>query len=291
MCTQLFDPKVDYIFKNIFGSEKHPKILISFLNAFIKSEHPITEVRIKNTEINKEHIEESFSRLDVLATTQDGEIINIEMQRADEKNMVKRSLYYWSKIFSGEYKGKGRYSSLPRTICINILDFKLLDEEKFHNVYILKNKENNNMLTDTLELHFVEIPKMKKIDQNDMLSLWTAFLDDPNNHKLVELEAKYEELHEAKIELARLSRDPKEAEIYRMREDAINERRNFFLETLDKGLKEGREKGLKEGIEKGLKEGRKKEQIKIAKSLLDILDIETISIKTGLSVDEVKELK
>ena len=290
MCTQLFDPKVDYIFKNIFGSEKHPKILISFLNACIKPEYPITEVTIKNTEITKEYMEESFSRLDVLATTQDGEVINIEMQRADEKNMVKRSLYYWSKIFSAEYKGKGRYSSLPRTICINVLDFKLLDEEKFHNVYILKNKENNNMLTDTLELHFVEIPKMKEIDQNDMLSLWTAFLDDPNNHKLVELEAKYEELHEAKIELARLSRDPKEAEKYRMREDAINERRNFFLETLDKGLKEGRKEGREEGRKEGLKEGRKEEQIKIARSLLDILDIETISIKTGLSIDEVKEL-
>jgi predicted transposase/invertase (TIGR01784 family) len=64
-----------------------------------------------------------------------------------------------------------------------------------------------------------------------------------------------------------------------MREDAINERRNFFLETLDKGLKEGR------------KEGRKEEKMKIAKSLLDILDIETIAIKTGLSVDEVKQLK
>ena len=37
MCTQLFDPKVDYIFKNIFGSEKHPRILISFLNACIKN--------------------------------------------------------------------------------------------------------------------------------------------------------------------------------------------------------------------------------------------------------------
>ena len=293
MCTKLFDPKLDYIFKKIFGSEKHPRILISFLNACIKPEYPITKVIIKNfpsvispttasvaknTEITKEYMEESFSRLDVLATTQDGEVINIEMQRADEKNMVKRSLYYWSKIFASEYKGKERYSLLPRTICINVLDFKLLDEEKFHNVYILKNKENNNMLTDTLELHFVEIPKMKEIDQNDMLSLWTAFLDDPNNHKLVELEAKYEELHEAKIELARLSRDPKEAEKYRMREDAINERRNFFLETLDKGLKEGRE------------EGRREEQIKIAKSLLDILDLETIAIKTGLSIEEVKEL-
>ena len=283
MCTQLFDPKVDYIFKNIFGNENHPKILISFLNACIKPKSPITSVKIKNTELTKEYIEESFSRLDVLATTQDGEIVNIEMQRADEKNMVKRSLYYWSKIFSSAYQGKGRYSSLPRTICINVLDFNLLDEEHFHNTYILKNKENNNLLTDTLELHFVEIPKMKEIDQNDMLSLWTAFLNDPNNEKLIELEAKYEELHEAKVELARLSRDPKEAEKYRMRENAINERRNFFLETLDKGLKEGREKGLKEG--------EKRKAIEIAKSLLDVLDIKTIALKTGLSVDEINKLK
>ena len=98
--------------------------MISFLNACIKSEHPITEVRIKNTEINKEHIEESFSRLDVLATTQDGEIINIEMQRADEKKYgKKKSVLLVLKIFSGEYKGKGRYSSLPRTICIQYIRF------------------------------------------------------------------------------------------------------------------------------------------------------------------------
>ena len=274
MCTQLFDPKVDYIFKNIFGNENHPKILISFLNACIKPKSPITSVKIKNTELTKEYIEESFSRLDVLATTQDGEIVNIEMQRADEKNMVKRSLYYWSKIFSSAYQGKGRYSSLPRTICINVLDFNLLDEEHFHNTYILKNKENNNLLTNTLELHFVEIPKMKEIDQNDMLSLWTAFLNDPNNEKLIELEAKYEELHEAKVELARLSRDPKEAEKYRMRENAINERRNFFLETLDKGLKEG----------------EKKAKIKIALKLKESLDINTISEMTDLSVSELEEI-
>ena len=28
----LLDPKMDFVFKNIFGSEKNPKILISFLN-------------------------------------------------------------------------------------------------------------------------------------------------------------------------------------------------------------------------------------------------------------------
>ena len=86
----LLDPKVDFVFKNIFGSPKHPRILISFLNACIKPEHPITEVTIKNTEITKEYMEESFSRLDVLATTQDGEVINIEMQRAGHPHPHRR---------------------------------------------------------------------------------------------------------------------------------------------------------------------------------------------------------
>ncbi|MGL5948305.1 MAG: Rpn family recombination-promoting nuclease/putative transposase, partial [Aeromonas sp.] len=126
MCTQLFDPKIDFVFKSLFGSAKHPNILLSFLNACIKSASPIVSVQIKNSEINKEHVEDSFSRLDVLAKTDRGELINIEMQRLDERNMVKRSLYYWAKTYSSEYAGKSRYQDLPRTICINVLDFNLL---------------------------------------------------------------------------------------------------------------------------------------------------------------------
>ena len=41
----------------------------------------------------------------------------------------------------------------------------------------------------------------------------------------------------------------------------------------------------------GIKEGEKNKAVEIAKSLLDILDIETIALKTGLSVDEINELK
>ncbi len=36
MSRGLLDPKVDFVFKNIFGSHKHPKVLISFLNAVLK---------------------------------------------------------------------------------------------------------------------------------------------------------------------------------------------------------------------------------------------------------------
>ncbi|MTH13865.1 hypothetical protein GMA43_13460 [Turicibacter sanguinis] len=42
---------------------------------------------------------------------------------------------------------------------------------------------------------------------------------------------------------------------------------------------------------KGIEQGAKIEKIEIAKKLLDVLDDETISLKTGLSLEEVKEIR
>ena len=43
-------------------------------------------------------------------------------------------------------------------------------------------------------------------------------------------------------------------------------------------------------IETWQNEGIKKGKLEIAKNLLDVLDIETISKKTGLSIEEIKKL-
>jgi predicted transposase/invertase (TIGR01784 family) len=53
----LLDPKVDFVFKNIFGSEKNPQILISFLNATLKPINLITKVEIKGNDIEMHFIE------------------------------------------------------------------------------------------------------------------------------------------------------------------------------------------------------------------------------------------
>ena len=52
MERRLLNPKIDFVFKKIFGSEKHPGVLISFLNAVLKPKNNITDVEIKNTDIN-----------------------------------------------------------------------------------------------------------------------------------------------------------------------------------------------------------------------------------------------
>ena len=48
---------------------------------------------------------------------------------------------------------------------------------------------------------------------------------------------------------------------------------------------------LSEAEERGEKIGEERKAIEIANNLLDILDDETIALKTGLSVEEVKSLR
>ena len=268
----LLDPKMDFVFKNIFGSEKNPKILISFLNATLKPKDLITSVEIKNTDINKNYIEDKFSRLDVKAKTSNDEIINIEIQLKNEYNMIKRSLYYWSKLYSEQLGECQDYSVLKRTICINILNFKYLKTRKFHSGYRLKEIYSNEELTNVAEIHFIEIPKLDDgADEKDMLVNWIEFLKDPESETVRSLEMNIEEIRQAKDELIRMSNDDTQREIYEMRAKTLRDKISALNEAERKGIQQGKRE--------------------IAKALLDVLDIETIALKTGLSIDEINKLK
>lgn len=273
--TYLLSPKVDFVFKRIFGNEKHPNILISFLNAVMKPIDPIKSVQIRNSDIEKEHIEDKYSRLDIKAITNNGEHINIEIQVKNEYNMIKRSLYYWSKMFENQIVEGDNYDKLSKTVCINILDFKYLKSDNFHNTYRLKEIKTNEELTDTMELHFIEIPKLRKLDNSeeisDMLEAWIAFIQSPASEVVEKLEMSKKEIKEAKDELLRLSGDDKEREKYERRKESLLEQNSLLANAEKKG------------------ENRK--AIEIAKNLLEILDDETISKKTGLSLEEIKELR
>jgi len=296
----LLDPKMDFVFKNIFGSEKHPNILISFLNATLKPKDLITAVEIKNTDLNKGYIEDKFSRLDVKATTSNNEIINIEIQLKNEYNMIKRSLFYWSKLYSEQLNEGEDYSVLKRTICINILNFKYLKTRKFHSGYRLKEIYSNEELTDVAEIHFIEIPKLEEgTDEKDMLVAWIEFLKNPESEKVRSLEMSIDEIREAKDELIRMSNDDTQRELYEMRAKTLKDKISALNEAERKGIKKGRQEGIKEGLQKGIQEGlqkgiqegEKSKAIEIAKSLINIgLDKETISKSTGLTLSEIEKL-
>ena len=279
MRRTLLNPKIDFVFKKIFGSADHPDILISFLNAVLKPQNPITSVEIKNSDLEKEYIEDKFSRLDVKALTSNREIINIEIQLKNEYNMIQRSLYYWSKLYEEQLSEGDRYDKLSRTVCINILDFKYLKNDRFHNGYRLKEIETNEELTDLQEIHFIEIPKLKTFDSSeeivDLLEGWVEFLRDPESEVIRKLEMSNKEIREAKDELYRLSRNSKERELYYLREKSLRDEIS--------ALANAEEKGLQQGLMQG--------KLESARSLLDILDDNTIATKLNLDINIVKNLR
>ena len=65
--------------KNIWN-RKNKLILIDFLNTVIKAVNSIQKVEIKNNYIDKEFIEDESSRLNIKATTNNKDHINIEIQ-------------------------------------------------------------------------------------------------------------------------------------------------------------------------------------------------------------------
>ena len=68
-----------------------------------------------------------------------------------------------------------------------------------------------------------------------------------------------------------MSNDDTQREIYEMRAKTLRDKISALNEAERKGIQQG----------KG----------EIAKALLDVLDIETIALKTGLSIDEINKLK
>ena len=291
----LLDPKIDFVFKKIFGSEKHPRVLISFLNAILKPINPISNVEIRNSDLEKEFLDDKFSRLDIKARTNKNEIINIEIQLKipfghlvndipslpfqehpllkNEYNMIKRSLYYWSKMYEEQLNEGDDYSKLERTICINILNFKYLDNNRFHNGYRLKEIETNEELTNIQEIHFIEIPKLSEdSDEKDMLVAWMEFLKNPESEKVRSLELTISEIREAKDELIRISNDKEQRLLYEMRSKTLKDKNS--------ALNEAERKCIEKGIEK------------VAKNLLDMwIPINEIILSSGLSENEILNIK
>ena len=281
----LLNPQIDFVFKKIFGTEKNKPILINFLNAVIKPTTPIKDVEIKNNDIDKDFLEDKFSRLDVKATTSNKEHINIEIQVKNEYNMIQRTLYYWSKMYSEQIQNRDNYSKLERTVCINILNFKYLKNDKYHNAYRLKEISSNEELTDLQEIHFIELPKFNEIgnkeyienvEKMDALEKWLEFLVEPESNTVRQLELSNEEIKLAKSELYRLSMDSKEREQYNMREKAIYDRISALENAEAKGKREGKLESKLEIVRESLSQG---------------LEISLISKITGLSEEEILKIK
>lgn len=264
------DPKVDFVFKSIFGDEKHPEILISFLNAVFGygEDKKIIKVKIENPNIEKTDIEDKYSILDIKATANDDTKLDIEIQIKNNYDMIPRTIYYLSKLVEEQMEEGDDYNKIMKTVTINLLDFELLqNNERIHNTFVYKEKETNEVLTELTEIHFLEFPKLRKndVEIGNLLNDWMIFMENPESEEIDMLAKKIPEIKEAKKALEVLSLDRQSRVIYEARQKALKDKTSSLKNAEKKGREEGREEGIKEKARdmarKMLQKGREIEEI------------------------------
>ncbi len=132
-------------------------------------------------------------------------------------------------------------------------------------------------MTDRLEIHIIEIPKIKgQENEEDELLDWIYFLEDPNSERVEKGMKKNKELKEAKEKLIKISADEKMQRIAELRQKAIMDEKAIY----DKG------------IDVGIKQGEEKKQIEIARKMKQRnIDIEVIMEVTGLNKKKLDEIE
>jgi len=129
-------------------------------------------------------------------------------------------------------------------------------------------------------MHFIELNKFKK-DYKDVktaLDRWVSFLNrayEIDKDKIPKELGEDENIKKAIEKLNIMYLDKQEREIYE------NDLKALRIHNAE----------IKTAEEKGIKQGENIKALEIAKSLLDILDNETIAIKTGLTVEEIQKLR
>jgi predicted transposase/invertase (TIGR01784 family) len=274
---RFINPKTDFAFKKIFGSSESKDILISFLNALVYN----SELMIQDLEIIDPYLAPKVTGLkdtylDVKAQLNTGEIVIIEMQVINVEAFTKRVLYNAAKTYSLQLDVGQGYRFLKPVIALTITDFIQFENTDYWiSHFIFKEKTQNfNYSENELELVFVELPKFQKsLEELETLTdKWIYFMQSARILETVP------ETLETVPQIQRAFQIANQTNLTREELDEV-EKVELFLQD------------QRNAISFAENEARQEKAIEIARQLLNILDDETISRTTGLSLAEIQNLR
>lgn len=253
MRTRDFNALNDLLFKFIFGRKENKAITLSFINAVLGLEgaRALIDLRFADREIDPEEETGKGSTLDLLCMTNDETQINIEVQVQNRHNMGQRSLYYWAKLYQSTLGRGENYNNLRRTVAINLLGYEYLPLSGFHHMYGLYDETGKHRLTEDIEIHFLELPKVTRQDIRSMRTLdkWMAFI----GNKLSDEEMEAIAMSEAAIDTAwdrieAFMRDAGQRHKYEQREkfehDYVSDMEGSWKQGMQQGISKGRQLGI-----------------------------------------------
>jgi len=255
------NPRVDFAFKKLFGSEENKDLLISLINAIVSDEDQVADLELKNPYNLADYQAGKMSILDIKAVDANGRWFNIEMQVNQDLDFDKRAIYYWSKLVTEQLSEGMMFRELRKTVSINILGFNFVpNDDGFHSRYRIMNVDtgSDDRLHDMFELHYIELKKFEKSyhEVATALDRWATFLTrahDLDKEKLPESLRQDQAIVKAIHAVDRMF-DEDERRVYEVRMQAIADVESRVASAVAEADAQGREAGRQAGREEGREE-------------------------------------
>ena len=279
--SEILNPKTDWVFKLMFSKgEEGNKALISFLNAFLKETYgTIHKADILNTELTRESPNGETYHLDLLVKTDNGLIVNIEMQQFWKKSIPRRNQLYLARAVSHFLKKEPEEDDFLYAIGLTVFGCDVPQKAKLPVM-----SEDSVMQFIYVALNeLIGYTMSKDIADYTAKDFWIRFLSnyaqDKQSGMLKKLCALEEGLKMAEATLFKVTEEE--------RRIAWELSTQHYYDILADERAEGREEGEAIGLEKGIHQ----KALETAKNLLDMnFPIGTISKATGLSEAEITQL-
>ena len=282
-----FTARNDYAFKKLFGTEENKDIMIEFLSLVtLLSKDDFDDVRIENSEQIPRFYNDKTGRLDIKIRLNDGRKIDVEMQNTYFDYYPKRSIFYCSKLIHEHFMSGFQYAQLKKCIAINVLNSSFKLSEKIHSIYQIRETEEQTLLDELLEIHFLDLTKLQK-DNLTSLEKWLMFIKTDSKEERSMLAQGNPVMAKANKVMDIFYLDEQERKRYEAAWEYESDRLSMINESERKGL----ERGRAEGEARGKAEGSRQAKLETAKNLLQFgLSVQKIAQATGLTKEDVEAL-
>ncbi len=183
------DPKTDFVFQRIFGSEDHKTALVGFLNDILELDEArrIHSVTLLPPEQRPKVSELKYSIVDVKCVDARGTTYVVEMQVLNVEAFEKRVVYNVAKAYTSQLAVGSTYPELNDVIGISVCDFELWPRGAAPHVPMLsrwrmQEQQSGVVGLSQLQLVFLELPKYTLgAEPQTFVDKWAYFFREAGN--------------------------------------------------------------------------------------------------------------
>lgn len=187
------DPKTDFTFKRIFGSEEHKAVLLAFLNDMLALDdaHRIVDVELLPPEQRPAVEELKLSIVDVKCKDARGVTYVVEMQVLQVEGFEKRVVYNVAKAYVNQIARGELYPDLNDVVGITICDFEIWPDTPERHIpmlsrWSLAEHHSGSHGLSQIRLVFLELPKLDTSRAPQTLAeKWAYFFREADNFTVV----------------------------------------------------------------------------------------------------------